>query len=102
MAKIVNLEFPLARMSEALCILGSLIEPQGLHLYGTSEPTGASDNGVQVKAIAYTNARLDQWHAFCTLFEQDCVALSYDGVTGLCVGPHADKWPFNPEYFYKG
>ena len=97
--KIVNLEFPLSRMGEALTVLANIIEPAGLHLHGVSEPSGDSDSGIQVKAIAYTNASAYQWFTFCMLFNQDCVALSYDGVTGLCVGPNADQWPFNPEYF---
>jgi len=99
MTKIVNFEFPLSRMGEALIVLSGLIEPVGLHLYATTEPTGDNDSGIQVKGIARTNAQLFNWFTFCMLFDQDCVALSYDGVTGLCVGPNADKWPFNPEYF---
>ena len=98
---IVNFEFPLSRMSEALCVLGSLITPTGLHLYATTYPTGESDkaHGVQVKGIANTHARPDQWHAFCVIFNQDCVALSYDGKTGVTCGPNADKWPFDPAFF---
>ena len=98
-SKIVNFEFPLSRMNEALCILGSMIEPTGLHLYETVEPSGDSDSGVQVKGIAHTNATMYQWFTFCMLFNQDCVALSYDGQKGITCGPNADKWPFNPEYF---
>jgi hypothetical protein len=60
----VNLEFPLSRMSQALCILGTLVHPVGLHLYETSEATGDSDSGIQVKAIAFSSARPDQWMAF--------------------------------------
>lgn len=85
--KIVNLEFPLSRMGEALTVLANIIEPVGLHLHGVSEPSGDNDSGIQVKTIAYTNASAYQWFTFCMLFNQDCVALSYDGVTGVCVGP---------------
>lgn len=97
--KIVNFEFPLSRMSEALCVLGTLCKPVGLHLYATTEPTGESDSGVQVKGMAYTDARADQWHAFCVIFNQDCVALSYDGEYGITCGPKADAWNFDPEFF---
>ena len=96
---IVNFEFPLSRMNEALCVLGSLITPTGLHLYATTEPTGANDAGVQVRGLAHTHARPDQWHAFCVIFNQDCVALSYDGEKGITCGPNADAWPFDPAFF---
>lgn len=95
----VNLEFPLAKMSQALCILGTLVHPVGLHLYETSEATGENDSGIQVKAIAQSSARPDQWVAFCLMFDQDCVAISYNGVNGVTIGPNADKWPFNIDYF---
>lgn len=95
----VNLEFPLSRMSQALCILGDMVEPVGLHLYETVEPMGETDGGVQVKAIAKSSARPDQWTAFCLMFNQDCVAISYNGVNGITIGPKADAWPFNISYF---
>jgi len=95
----VNLEFPLSRMNEALCILGTLVHPVGLHLYGTTDAMGENDSGIQVKAIAKSSARPDQWTAFCLMFNQDCVAISYNGVNGITIGPNADKWPFNIDYF---
>lgn len=99
--KIVNFEFPLSRMTEALSVLSNMIEPVGLHLYETVEPMGEADkaHGVQVKGIAHTKATFYQWFTFCMLFNQDCVALSYDGEQGVTCGPNADKWPFNPDYF---
>lgn len=97
--KIVNFEFPLSRMGEALTVLSSMIEPVGLRLYATTEPTGENDSGIQVKGMALTEARFDQWHAFCVIFSQDCVALSYDGQSGITCGPRADAWPFSPDFF---
>lgn len=87
-------------MSEALAVLSSMVDvSKGLHLYETTEASGATDSGIQVKGLAHTDARADQWHAFCVIFEQDCVALSKDGIHGITCGPRVDKWPFNSEYF---
>lgn len=97
---IVNFEFPLAKISAALAVLSTMVDvSKGLHLYETTEASGATDSGIQVKGLAHTYACADQWHAFCVMFEQDCVALSKDGIHGITCGPRADKWPFNSDYF---
>lgn len=97
---LVNFEFPLSQMPAALSVLSSMVDvSKGMHLYGTTDASGVTDDGIQVRGLAYSTARADQWHAFCVMFSQDCVALSYDGQKGITCGPNADKWPFNPEYF---
>jgi hypothetical protein len=97
---IVNFEFPLAKMASALAVLSTMVDvSKGLHLYETTDATGITDSGIQVKGLGHTYARADQWNAFCIMFNQDCVALSKDGVHGITCGPRADKWPFNGEYF---
>jgi hypothetical protein len=30
---------------------------------------------------------------------QDCIAVMYPDGTGKCVGPRAERWPFNPKFF---
>jgi hypothetical protein len=87
-------------MPAALSVLSSMVDvSKGLHLYATTAASGVTDDGVQVKGLAHSAARVDQWYAFCVMFSQDCVALSYDGATGVTCGPRADKWAFNSDYF---
>lgn len=30
---------------------------------------------------------------------QDCIAVLYEDGAGRCVGPRADRWPFDPQHF---
>jgi len=90
----VNFEFYNQDAEMALTILLKITEPNTLIIYGVTK-----EDNFQFKGKAITTARADQWYVYCQLTDQDCVALSHDGKQGIMVGPQADKWTFNSEYF---
>ncbi len=91
----VNFEFPKEYAEDALMQLLYLTEPNTLIIYDLE------DHGhcYEFKGKAKTTARADQWYIYCQLFNQECVALSVDGLRGIMCGPKADQWHFDPEYF---
>lgn len=41
----------------------------------------------------------DGVHQISRSLGQDCIAVMYDDGTGKCIGPHADRWPFDRKFF---
>jgi hypothetical protein len=91
----VNFEFSSEEAEVGLDSLLSVTETGSLIIYGS---TSVGLN-TQFKGKALSNAKLDEWYEWCVLNYQECVAISYDGKQGLMIGPRADEWLFNPEYF---
>jgi len=91
----VNFEFRHEDAEVALCLLLDITKPHSLTIYGHTR----GDTCAQFKGKALSNAQLDEWYDWCENLSQECVAISYDGKQGLMIGPNADKWLFNPEYF---
>lgn len=85
---LVNFEFPISRMGEALTALTQnpkdweayptlASADEGLFLYATVD--WQDGNGIQVRGVCKSSASPRAWQGFCNQFSQDCVATQSEG-----------------------
>jgi hypothetical protein len=60
----------------------------------------AEDCGVFQVEFEYGRALFeDALYGVANSLGQDCIAVMYEDGNGACIGPRADRWPFDPKSF---
>lgn len=67
-------------------------------------PDGATQESCAVVAVEYLASRsvmIDGIYALARSLGQDCIAVVWEDGSGECIGPRADRWPFDIKFFNK-
>jgi hypothetical protein len=67
-------------------------------------PDGDTQEACAVLTIEYNASRsvmYDGIHSLARSLGQDCIAIVWPDGSGECIGPRADRWPFDHKFFSK-
>lgn len=91
--------YNIVRAALRLCFAGVVGEIQNVSYDGPDGPVREHCGVFAVEFDVHPVIVEDALHAVARSLGQDCVAILYDTGVGKCVGPGAERWPFDAAHF---